>query len=117
MQQELEQIIYDARVAVISSQLRFTIADMVVEKLAEQGFDALDDETYEGNGMRQGFVAKVRNLGGDEVVIRVVPKADNPAENDLHIHSFDARQRNAEELQQRARELNANSTKAACKSE
>ncbi len=107
LQQELEQLVYEARVAVISSQLRFSIADMVVEKLAEQGFDALDDETYEGDDMRSGYVAKVRNLGGDEVVIRVVPKADNPTENDLQIHSYDATQRSEEELKQRARELNA----------
>ena len=93
--------------AVISSQLRFSIADMVVEKLAGQGFDALDDETYEGDDMRSGYVAKVKNLRGDEVVIRVVPKAEDPTENELQIHSYDAAQRSEEELRQRARELNA----------
>ena len=107
LQQELEQLVYEARVAVISSQLRFSIADMVVEKLAEQGFDALDDETYEGEDMRSGYVAKVKNLRGDEVVIRVVPKTENPTENELQLHSYDATQRSAEELQQRTRELKA----------
>lgn len=104
MQERLEQVIREARLAVLGSQLRANVADLVVQALEEQGFQ-LEDGTYEGEDQRRGFVAKVRHLDGSEVVVVVAPKEGDPAQNDLQIHSFDVAQRSEHELRARAREL------------
>lgn len=103
-QERLEEVVREARLAVLGSQLRINIADLVVRALEEQGF-ALQDATYEGEDMRGGYVAKVKHLDGSEIVVTVTPKEGEPAENELNIHSYDVDQRSEHELRQRAREL------------
>lgn len=103
-QERLEEVVREARLAVLGSQLRINVADLVVQALEEQGF-ALQDATYEGEDMRGGYVAKVRHLDGSEVVVTVTPKEGEPAQNELNIHSYDVDQRSEHELRQRSREL------------
>lgn len=104
-QQRLEQVVEEARLAVIGSQLRINTADLVVQALEEKGF-AVQDGTYEGDDMRHGYAAKVQHLDGSEVVVLVTPVAGEPGKNELQIHSYDEMQRTPHELLQRARELN-----------
>ncbi|RRR73161.1 MAG: hypothetical protein EI684_09265 [Candidatus Viridilinea halotolerans] len=99
MQERLEQTIAQARNAVISSQLRTNIADAVVQAFEEQGFQ-LQDDTYEGDDQRQGFVAQVVHLDGSKVTVVVAP--DGAGQNALNIHSYDAQQRAERELLSRA---------------
>lgn len=104
LRERLEGVVREARLAVLGSQLRINIADLVVQALEEQGF-VLDDATYEGEDMRGGYVAKVKHLDGSEIVVTVTPSQRDPMENELNIHSYDVDQRSEHELRQRAREL------------
>lgn len=104
LRQRLEEIIRDARLAVINSQLRINIADLVAQTLEEHGF-SVQDATYEGEDMRGSYYVLTRHLDGSEVVVVIAPKEGRPLENELQIHSFDVEQRPESELRQRAREL------------
>lgn len=104
LRQRLEKIVQDARLAVLGSQLRINIADLVVQALEEQGF-SIQDATYEGEDMRGGYFAKVKHLDGSEVVVVVNPKPEQPLENELNIHSYDVDQRSEHELRHRSAEL------------
>lgn len=101
--QRLEEIVKDARLAVLGSQLRINIADLVVQALREQGFE-LQEATYEGEDMRGGYYVRVRHLDGGEVVVAVTPREGRPLENEMEVHSFDVEQRSERELQRRAME-------------
>lgn len=107
MRARLGQIVVEAQKAALGSQLRINIADILVSALEAQGYTLVDerDATYEGEDMRGGYVAKVRNLDGDEVVVRVAPRGGSSLENDWEIHSYDVEQRSEPELRQRAAEL------------
>ncbi len=99
LHERLEQTIAQARDAVISSQLRTNIADAVVQTFEEQGFQ-LQDDTYEGEDQRHGFVAQVAHLDGSKVTVVVTP--DGTGQNTLSINSYDAQQRAEDELRARA---------------
>ncbi len=99
LRERLEQTIAQARDAVISSQLRTNIADTVVQTFEEQGFQ-LQDDTYEGEDQRHGFVAQVAHLDGSKVTVVVTP--DGTGQNTLSINSYDAQQRAEYELRTRA---------------
>lgn len=99
LHERLEQTIAQARDAVISSQLRTNIADAVVQTFEEQGFQ-LQDDTYEGEDQRHGFVAQVAHLDGSKVTVVVTP--DGTGQNTLSINSYDAQQRAEYELRTRA---------------
>ncbi len=103
---KLEKLILDARVGVLSSQVRINIADMVVEALEEQGYD-LEGSGYVDQDMRRGYAAWVRSLDGSEVIIQVDPNGKAPSGNELQIHSLDVEQRSEHELRQRAIEIAA----------
>jgi len=105
LQQRLEHIVAEVRLRVLGSQLRVNIADLVVQALEEKGF-AVQDGTYEGEDMRQGYAAKVTHLDGSEVVIHLTPMEGEPGKNDLRIHSYDADQLTDHELHQRMHEIN-----------
>lgn len=104
LRQRLEEIVRDARLAVIGSQLRINIADLIVQALREQGFE-VQDATYEGQDMRGGYFVRVQHLDGSEVVVAVVPRESQPLENEVQIHSYDVAQRSERELERRAAEL------------
>jgi hypothetical protein len=102
LDQQLGQLIAEARLAVINSQLRANIADLVVGTLEEQGFQ-LQDDTYEGTDYRNGFVAQVKHI--DSTTVSVVISPEEGGQNTLHIHSYDAQDRPEHELRARAQAL------------
>jgi hypothetical protein len=104
LRSRLEEIIWEARLRVLGSQLRINIADIAVEALEKQGF-YLQDATYEGQDERGRYVVKVGHADGSEVVVVVTPKEGQYLENDLEIHSYDVEQWSEEILQSRANEL------------
>lgn len=106
LRQKLEKIVLEARMAVLSSQVRINIADMVVQALEEQGFD-LKTAEYSGGDQRNDYGARVMSLDGSEVVINVVPVSKTPGRNELQIHSLDKEMRSEHELRQRAKEIAA----------
>jgi len=104
LRRELEQIIAEARMAVIGSQLRVSIAEMVIQALESQGY-VYEDSDYEEKDQRLGYVAKVKAFDGSEVVVSVLPDEENAAANQLQIHSFDQDIRTEHELLQRAKAI------------
>jgi hypothetical protein len=101
---KIENAIHDcrfqARLAVLSSQLRINIADVALTALEEQGF-AIQKSGYDRHDKRASFTATTRHLDGSEVVIKVVPSGDDQMKNDLHVQSSDAEVRTQHELRLR----------------
>lgn len=87
MDHRISDIVAEAQLAVISSQLRTNIADKAMSALETQGFEVIENGgVYEGEDMRGAFVAKAVNKAGSEVVISVIPEGDK---NRMTIDSFE----------------------------
>lgn len=102
--QELSQIIFDARVSALNSQLRINIADLVVQALRRQGFFA-DTFHYVGEDGRLGYQAHLVNATGNEVLVNVNPTGTGLGENELQLESADRAVRTEHELRQRWQEI------------
>lgn len=102
--QALEDIVLDARVNALNSQLRINIADLVVRALQDQGF-ALESSDYESADQRMTYDALLSNLDGSEVVVRVTPSGSDLGQNELHLQSIDREEHTEHELQQRWMEV------------
>ncbi|MGC9527146.1 MAG: hypothetical protein ACP5D7_16565 [Limnospira sp.] len=82
----LGEIIEQAKLSILGSQMRAEIGDRVVEALENMGYTLVDD-TYEGEDERNAFVVKVKNVAGDEVVTVVSPESEFGA-NSVSINAF-----------------------------
>lgn len=100
---ELDKIIEEAQINVISSQMRVSLAEEVVLALMERGY-VVQAGVYEGEDQREGYVAKVKNKADSEVVIHITPVADKPGENELTISTYPDTAP-PHELRNRAREI------------
>lgn len=105
LNEQLFDLVTDARIKVINSQLRINIADIVLQALQEQGFSYQESGYLDGD-MRTTFLASAKNLAGSEVIIQVEPAEGTDGRNELHLHSHDLELRTNSELRQRAREIN-----------
>ncbi len=104
LQKEFESILYQARLAVINSQLRINIAEVAARALEDQGF-VVDEAQYMQGDQRAPFVVSMRGVEDNSVTIRVVPVSDKDTANALEIVSHDAPDRTEHELRQRAQEV------------
>lgn len=104
METRLGELAEAARLAVINSQLRFDIAEVVVSALSEQGF-ALEEGAYQAGDAREGYCVRLKNLDGGEVEVHIAPRPGGAMENDLHLLSYDAEARTRHELRARMKEL------------
>lgn len=89
-QGKLEEIIEQARLALLGSQMRAEIADMVVSSLSDLGYTLVNPETdaiYESDDQRKAYVVKVKNLAGDEVVTIIKPEEEFGS-NSISINAF-----------------------------
>ncbi len=102
LEQELEEIIYQARLNALNSQLRINIADMVLQALATQGY-SIGEAQYQNMDMRQEYSMKVQNPEGNQVLIQVIP--NQGCENELQLHSLNNTARTQHELRQQTREI------------
>jgi hypothetical protein len=103
---ELEDILYQARREVLASQLRYNIAECVVEALREQGF-AVQAGGYQERDMRSGYQAVVQHLDGSEVMLLVSGERGEVGRSQLDLYSLDRGMRTAHELRQRVKEMAA----------
>lgn len=90
LQPNLGEIVEQAKLAILSSQLRAEIADQVVGALSSLGYtlvDAESDAVYEGDDQRNAYVVKVKNIAGDEVVTVISPEKEF-GKNSVSINSF-----------------------------
>ncbi len=101
---EFDTLVYEARLAVIYSQIRINIADIAIQALERQGF-AVTGYGFEGNNMRQPYFISLQNIEGSQVVIRVNPIQNAEASNDLVIESHDTPARTESELRSRSQEI------------
>lgn len=106
MEKELAEIILDARLAALNSQLRINIADIVIQALRGQGFGVVDSGYQQGD-FRAAYIARLKNLEGSEVQIRVIPGRAKYGDNELQLDSLDYKQRTQYELRQRAKEISS----------
>ncbi len=104
LQDELDKLVVDARLAALTSQVRINIADLVVQALEQQGF-VLQASNYSNNDQRKAYSARVQNLEGNEVIIQVMPVPGDAGKNELQLHSLDKDQRTEHELRQRSQEI------------
>jgi len=90
LQPILGEIVEQAKLTILGSQLRVEIADKVVGALESLGYTLVDSESdavYEGNDQRNAFVVKVKNIAGDEVVTVISPEKEFGA-NSVSINTF-----------------------------
>ena len=89
LQPTLGEIVEQAKLAILGSQLRAEIADRVVEVLDSLGYTLVnsDDAVYEGDDERNAYVVKVKNIAGDEVVTVISPEKEFGT-NSVSINSF-----------------------------
>jgi hypothetical protein len=99
--QRLDEIVVEAQMAIVSSQIRVNVADLAMQALEEQGF-SVQDGTYEGEDMRNGFMAKAINREGSEVVVSVIPEENG---NRMEVNSFEPHSRAPGELLKRSQEI------------
>jgi len=102
LEQQLEDIIYRARLNALNSQLRINIADFVLQALETQGY-RIEDAQYLNKDMRQEYQVMVKNMEGNQVLVQVIPNQDY--ENELQMHSMNQTARTRHELQQQTREI------------
>lgn len=99
---QLEDLILDARIQALNSQLRINIADLVVRALGAQGFSVEREQaSYEDGDERLSYHLRMVNLEGNEVVVQVAPTGDDLGQNELRLESLDHSQRTEHELRQR----------------
>jgi hypothetical protein len=84
----IDELVEQARLAQLGSQIRVNVADVAVDLLTSSGFE-LVDHTYAGKDQRSAFYAKVVHPDGSEVVVDVSPTDDGPATAELRILSYD----------------------------
>ncbi len=104
MNERLVDLVTEARVNVLASQLRFNVAQIVVQALETQGF-FLEQASYAKDDYRESFNARTRNLAGNEVQISIDPEPGLEEGGKLHIQSLDANLITEHELIQRNQEI------------
>lgn len=90
LQPTLGEIVEQAKLAILSSQMRVEIADRVVEALDRVGYTLVNPESdaiYEGNDQRNDYAVRVKNLAGDEIVTVISPEREFGA-NSISINTF-----------------------------
>ena len=101
---QLLDLVTEARVAVLASQLRFNVAQIVVQSLEAQGF-FLEQANYEKDDYRETFVARTCNYAGNEVVVSIDPDPGLDEGGKINIQSLDAGKITEHELHQRNFEI------------
>ena len=103
MEDSFRDLVADARTKVILSQIRFNIAETVIENLAEQGF-SLQVADYSETDERNPYLVTVQNLEGSQVKV-FIESGDQPGQYCLQIDSNDAEIYTPSELKNRSNTL------------
>jgi len=103
LEQSLQDIVAQARLKVILSQIRYNIAQRIVEALAEQGFE-IQQSLYLGNDEKQPYQVITRNLEGSEVQV-CVDTGDQLGAYQIQLDSEEAVPCTEAELRQRAHQV------------
>jgi hypothetical protein len=104
IQQSIPNMIAHARENILGSQIRFNIAELIIEALKIQGF-ACANAYYENNDQRLPYQTTLVNFEGSEVDICISPDIQMPLNHTVDLYSNDAEIRTTHELKQRAKAL------------
>ncbi len=100
----VEELITEARLAVLGAERRNQVAEIAVEALVQQGFEFVGD-AYEHSDDRETFQANVADSRGNQIVVRVSPVAERPLDGEVSVISYDRDERTPVELRARARDV------------
>ena len=103
LNQTLSEVLFQARLTVLNSQIRINIADLALQALKSQGF-IVKDAGYTEDDMQMDYYAVAEGSDGSEVIIQVNP-LENGFENDLHIHTLESGSQTTHEMRWRARQI------------
>lgn len=90
LEPQLEEILEQAKQGILASQLRAEIAYQIITELERMGYrleNSEQDTAYEGDDPRAAYVAKMKNIAGDEVVTVITPE-QNLGSNSISINTF-----------------------------
>jgi hypothetical protein len=104
LKKEFNTLVYEARLAVIYSQIRINIADIAIQALERQGF-TVNEHGFVENNMRKPYLISLQNIEGSQVLIHVDPIHNAESANDLVIESQDTVVRTESELRSRSQEI------------
>ncbi len=104
LEADLAQLVFEGRLNAISSQVRYNIAECVVNALKEQGFN-LEGSAYQSDDMRNAYEMMLMDFQGNEVSIEIAPIPGEVIDHNLEMVSLDKELRTEHELRQRGREL------------
>lgn len=104
IEKSIAELVFDARLKVLNSQLRVNIATVVVKALGTQGY-ALDESYFESDDQRTTYQAILHDYEGNQVVVKIDPTQNQTTENELNIFTPNVKQKTAHELQQRTLEI------------
>lgn len=103
LEQSLGDLIAEARIKVILSQIRYNIAETVVENLTEQGF-VIQEAVYNEMDERKPYTLTAQNLEGCQVKV-FIGSGKDPGSYNLEIDSFEPGLYSDQELRNRANTL------------
>ncbi len=103
-QAQVGELVYQARMAVINSQMRMNIASLAMKALKTQGYQ-IEQAGYEEEDMRGEYRVQMMDIEGSRIVIKVEPKPGAVADTELHVYANDQAKRTPHEMRQRAREI------------
>jgi hypothetical protein len=89
LEQQLADVVVQARMRLFSSQLRINVADIVVQALDETAGYQLEDHAYDLMDQRRTFFAKLQHPNGNEIVVTVAPSTDEGGQCVLRVLSYD----------------------------
>jgi len=101
---QLPQLISQARQNILSSQVRYNLAECIVQALQEQGFFLVESQ-YQGQDQRQPYQTVLKDYAGSEIIVQLAPQPDCPILHTIDLISEDAGIRTQHELRQRASAL------------
>jgi hypothetical protein len=103
LEQSLADIIEEARIKVILSQIRYNIANIIIDNLSDQGFSVLE-AIYQDNDERKPYAVVSQNLEGSQVRIHI-NSGEKPGSYNLNIDCYEPEAYNRSELHHRSNRL------------
>lgn len=101
IESRIPMIIAQARQNVLASQIRYNLAEWIVQALSEQGF-VVQHSNYDLFDQRMAYEANLIGYDGSEVWIKIEPEPHDPFGQAINVISNDADLRTEHELRQRA---------------
>jgi hypothetical protein len=104
IKEQIPEVVYQARLEALSSQMRYNIAECALSALQSQGYE-LSFGAFSGNDMRCTYQLVLENMGGSQVRVEVSPIEDQPLIQNLDLQTNEREAITEHEVLQRLSEL------------